>query len=284
MIIRSHRESDCRLGVLREFQYGGTRRTTEVRFPRGVEGCRCRWLLRPPLTSLPKVPEARRPVRGRHERAVSGADLRRHCDVGCAEPDSAMRQDSALMPPDLHCAVIGNRSAHRHDVSSGARRALPRRGRWRPRSSNRNLGCCLRKPQREIVPVNAAPSRSELDAVSRHWSCSRSATGCGARREPGHYCKSRVVERRTVCSIDLTQSIRPNVLRRVPVGTRRLGLRRGSPLLRVRKPTVGYVADLADLRAATDCLCRYTWAGYEKLNVQCRRWRVLPWYHWERFP
>lgn len=125
---------------------------------------------------------------------------------------------------------------------------------------------------------------TELDAVSRHWSCSRCATGCGARREPGHYCKSCVVERRTLCSIDLTQSIRPNVLRRVPVGTRRLGLRRGSPLLRVRKPTVGYVADLADLRAATDCLCRYTWAGYEKLNVQCRRWRVLPWYHWERFP
>jgi len=271
------------MGVFREFQYGGTRRTTEVRFPRGVEGCRCRWLLRPLLTSLPKAPEARRPVRGRHERAVSGADLRRHCDVGCVEPDSAMRQDSALMPPDLHRAVIGNRSAHRHDVSSGARRALPRRGRWRPRSSNRNLGCRLRKPSARSS--RSTPRRHEPNSTpSPDTGLARIPPGCGARREPGHYCKSRVVERRTVCSIDLTQSIRPNVLRRVPVGTRRLGLRRGSPLLRVRKPTVGYVADLADLRAATDCLCRYTWAGYEKLNVQCRRWRVLPWYHWERFP
>src|SRR5581483_2406893 len=44
------------------------------------------------------------------------------------------------------------------------------------------------------------------------------------------------------CGIELTESIQANILRCLPLGTGRLGLRRSKPALRMRKPTLDYVA------------------------------------------
>lgn len=44
------------------------------------------------------------------------------------------------------------------------------------------------------------------------------------------------------CGIELTESIQANILRCLTLGTGRLGLRRSKPVLRMRKPTLDYVA------------------------------------------
>jgi hypothetical protein len=69
-VIRSYREPDCRAGGFRELQYSGVNCTTDRMVSMTVAA-------RAAMDILPK-PEHGDPSGAGHERAVSGADLRRH--------------------------------------------------------------------------------------------------------------------------------------------------------------------------------------------------------------